>query len=354
MSTVVMVKHDVKNIQDLSKESVKKLLSQSGWSRYTLLFILVVLLWNSAQIWLMNGTVNRVDKYNQGVVDEMGGLVGDVKVFADDLNEIRRFLLLPEKNYSVDQGSREKTGIEDEKGSDNAVAMFAFLDSVVQESDIVKNRQAAQPLFEALFVDKVLSDRLTGARLQPGERAELQVKFIDGTDVLADGQKNLLFGQPLYSLIFSADENKFMVQSALGEEKLADYTKTDFSARLADFMIKNLDAVRTKKLQVQADAKLAEEKARLQVEQELLKKKQELEGLVKDKAFVETLQGLGLKVAEKSREENNKYIFDVTDQSGKVRFSVFLELSSGMIKVLKDEQELDIKSFLTDGSKKKT
>ncbi len=347
-----MAKPEVEKIQEQNKETVKKILSKTGWTRFTLYFILAVLIWNTFQIWAMIGVVGRVEKYNQGVVDEVGGLTGDVKLFAGDLNEIRKFLLLPEKNYSVDQSGGEDVGKDQDKGSENAVAMFAFLDSLVSTEKQTQNRQAAQGPFEALLTNAEFNSKLTGAQILPAEKGDLQIKYNDGAAVLSDGTKNELFGQPLYNLVFDADNNLFLVQSALGEGKFPDFGKADFAVKLADFMLKNLEMVRAAKLKSIEVAKAEDEKARQLVEQTLQQKKQELESLVKDKAFVETLAGVGLNVAEKPREETGKYIFDVLDATGKLKFSLALEISSGMIKVLRDNQEIDIKSFLEDGSKK--
>jgi hypothetical protein len=349
-----MAKPDVGKIQEANRENVRKILSKTGWSRYMLFFILAVLLWNTFQIWMMTGVVSRVDKYNQGVVDEVGGLVGDVKLFADDLNGIRRFLLLPEKQYAVEGESGEPASADDQTGPQNNVAVFAFLDSLVKDQKIEENRKAAQPVFDALFTNQDFLTRMTAAKLLFGEKGDLQVKFIDGNELLADGTKNELFGKPLYDLVFDAGNNIFLLQSAIGESKFSDYSKADFPIKLADSLQKNLQMVRDAKLKSLSVAEEEEKKAQGLVEQELQKKKQELDSIVKDKAFVETLASIGLKSATQAREENNKYIYDVLDASGKVKFSLALEISSGMIKVLKDNQEIDIKSFLADqdGSKK--
>ena len=341
-------------MRDLKKEDIKKIMAASGWSRFTLIFMLVVLLWNSSQIWWMSSTVGKVDKYNQGLVDEIGGIRGDVKNFADDLNEIRRFLLLPEKNYSVDGVAMEKTDTGEQKNSDNTVAVFAFLNSLAQEDKLAKNQQTAQPVFSNLFSNADFLAKLAQSQIQIGVKGDLQVKFLDGTAALADGKKNELFGQPLYNLVFDAAANEFRLQSALGEKTYADFNAAGFVDQLAADMVNNLEQLRAKKIQAGQDALKQDEAAKKAAEDQLDAQKLELDNIIKDKAFTDTLQGLGLKVTAQPREEANRYIYDVLDAGGKVKFSLIMELSSGMLKVLKDNQETDIKTFLDDGSKKKT
>jgi hypothetical protein len=346
-----MKKAEINKIQERSKDKIERTLVRPGWSRLTLVFILVVLLWNSFQIMMMSGVVSKVDKYNQGVVDEMGGLVGDVKVFAQDLNEIRRFLLLPEKTYTV-APEQEKTAADESENSENSVAVFAFLNSLEGEEKELRNREAARPVFESILSGEGFLPKLQQAQLVPGVKGDLQIKFTDGQKVLADGGVNVLAGEALYNLVFDAAEKVFKIQSALEEKKYSLSGQTGLSAAMADYMVNNLGKVREKKLQARKEEQENQQKVLKMQQDELLKKKQELENTVHDKAFTETLAGIGLKVAEQPREESNKYIFDILDQQGKVKFSLMLEISSGMVKVLRNNQEIDIRTFLDDGSKK--
>ncbi len=316
--------------------------------------ILVVLAWNSWKIFEMGSIAAKVDKYNQGVVDEMGKVVGNVKSFSDDLNEIRRFLLLPEKEYFPEEIKEPETTPEEQTGSENSRAAFAFLDTVVKDEKSEQNRVQALPVFTSLLANADFKTKVAAVQLALGEQGDLQVKFVDVQKTLGETQENPTFNQPLYQLAFAAEDNAFKVQSALGEEAFRDYTSQDFSVRVGDYLTQNLSAVRDKKV---ADKKTEEEaanKAKTDAESQLALHKKELEDIVHDKAFTETLASVGLKVAEQPREENNKYIFDVVDEAGKVKFSLALEITSGMIKVIRGLEESDIRNFLeANGSKKK-
>ncbi len=316
--------------------------------------ILVVLAWNSWKIFEMGSIAAKVDKYNQGVVDEMGKVVGNVKSFSEDLNEIRRFLLLPEKEYFPEEIKEPENTPEEQTGSENSRAAFAFLDTVVKDEKSEQNRGQARPVFTALLANTDFKAKVAAAQLALGEQGDLQVKFVDVQKVFAETQENPTFNQPLYQLAFAAEDNSFKVQSALGEEAFRDYTSQDFAVRVGDYLTQNLSAVRDKKIEERKAAEEAANKAKTDAESQLALQKKELDDIVRDKAFSETLATVGLKVAEQPREENNKYIFDVVDGEGKVRFSLALEISSGMIKVIRGLEESDIKNFLeSDGSKKK-
>jgi len=319
-----------------------------------LIVILAVLAWNSWKIFEIGNVAAKVDKYNQGVVDEMGKMMGNVKLFADDLGEIRRFLLLPEKHYFDDEVKEPEVNTEEQTGSESSLAAFALLDSLVKEQKTKKNNSLAQPVFDALLANKDFQSKIAAAQLKIGEKGELQMKFVDIQRTFNETQQNEQFNQALYNLVFVPAENVFKVQSALGDEVFAEYTSPDFSSKLADYLTQNIAKVREKKAADKKTAELDAKKTQDEVNAQLNLQKKELEDIVKDKAFTETLASIGLKVAEKPREETNKYIFDVVDDKGKVQLSLALEISSGMIKVIRDNEELDINSFLqSEGSKKK-
>lgn len=318
-----------------------------------LLALLIV--WNTWTISQMGAIADRVDKYNQGVVDEVGKMTGNVKQFADDLNDIRRFLLLPEKNYFDDGQNSTDVATGEQTSSKNAQAAFAFLNSLAEEEKIAKNSAQAQTIYNALLSNADFQAKVTGAQLVLGEKGSMTVKFNDAQPNFGGTQQNVLFQQPLYNLVFDSQENAFKVQSALGEQSFKDYTAEDFSNRLVDYLAQNVTAVREKKkVQKNEEASIAE-KIKQDADAQLTNKKKELDAIVKDPAFTETLQNLGLKVSDQAHEESNKYIFDIIDSTGKVHFSLAVELSSGMMKVIRDNKETDLQTFLEtpEGSKKK-
>lgn len=314
----------------------------SWWSRIGFLLVVMILVGNSWMIWQMRAVVERVDKYNQGVVDEIGGVTGDLKTFADDLNEIRRFLLLPEKDYAVNGETGVISEVEISPEVENNMAVFAMLDSFAREKKVEEKKVVVRGILDGLVQNGDLLKAIGAANLRVGERQDLQVKFTDGT------------GQALFGLVYDAEADLFRMQGALGEQTFGDYRNADFTARITDYLVKNAQAAREAKVAKLKQEEIDRQKATEAGVQELQNRKVGLDNMVKDKAFVDTLAGLGWQVAGGAREEANKYIYDVKDASGIVVFSLAVEVSSGMIKVLRDGQEIDVKSFLSDdGSKKK-
>lgn len=337
------------------KTEGKKSYWHGTMGRLTVLLFFLVLLWNTVQIWMMSGVVSSVNRYNLGAVDEMGKVVGDVKEFASDLNDIRRFLLLPERQYGItgDGQQVDVSGAED--NSDNAVALFNFLDAVKKEDLVSMNRAAASPFWGAFLNRPDLYTKLQEANLVLGEQGDLQVKFLDNLAKLADGSDNGSFGLPLFSLVFSPEENLFRLQSVLGDENYSDYSAEDFPDRVFVYIKERAEDVRSKKAEEVLNAQQRADEAVQQSAEQAEQQKKELQKLVSDRAFLDTIAGMGLKTAELPRQELNKEIYDVLDQNGQVKFSLALEFSSGLIKLIKDNREIDLKTFLEDeGSKKKS
>lgn len=333
----------------------KKVDMSKGIGKFTLFLILAVLFWNTVQIWMMSSVVARVDKYNEGAVIEAGKMMGDVKLFAEDLNQIRQFLLLPKRNYSVTEGVGDgESQDEEEIGKDSSKGLYAFLDQLKLQQKIDENRIAALPVFERLILNIDFWAALTESDLKMGERIDMQLKVLDSRAQNADGSKNILNGEPLFSVVFVPEENLFRVQSAIGDEDFANYSEEIFVMDLQEYFLTNADAARQKKIEQKEQEKSDQQKAEDAVKQAELDKYKELDDLVADVAFVDTLQGMGFSVKDGTREEVNKRLYDIVDEVGKVQFSVALELSSGMIKIIRDNQEFDIESFLTEGSKKKS
>lgn len=341
----------------MSEHKEKSEHKNSFWKNLLGVVVIVVLVMNSIQLWQMSAVVGRVDKYNQGVIDEVGGVVGDVKNFGDDLNEIREFLLLPKKDYSVGQGEEknEGTSTDLQANSNNTLGAYAFLNSFVAEQKMDEMKQKASPVFEALLKTEDWNKTLMGASLLLAEKTDLQLKLKDNLVKNPDGSANSLFGEPLYNLVFVAEKNVFRVQSALGEQDFAGYDLAGWEKPLLNYLSDNAGKVREKKIADKQKALDDSKKAEADLQAQLETRKQELTNLVKEKAFMETLTSIGLKVADVPREEQNKFIYDVLGADGKVKFSLALEVSSGMIKVIRDNQENDVMSYLNqdNGSKKK-
>lgn len=324
------------------------------WKVLGFLLVVLVLGVNSYLIWQMQSVVGRVDQYNQGVIDEIGGMKGDVKNFSADLNEIRKFLLLPEKQYSVSDDQAQLNQDSDQNSSDT-VAMYAMLDAIAKDQKTTQNGDAAKPVLSALLTNVDFINGLVPANLSIGEKADLQVKFNDNLAKNADGSDNALKGQPLYNLVFDQEDNLFKLQSAIGEQQFKDFNNAGFVSQVQTYLTQNVVAVREKKLANLNAESQAKVQAEQQAKQNLENQKKQLADVLHEAAFQDGLKAMGWKVVDQARDENNKYVFDIVDPQNKVQFSVALEISTGMTKLIRNGQEIDIKNFLdTDGSKKKS
>jgi len=249
----------------------------------------------------------------------------------------------------------EENNNDDDTNASSTQALYAMLDAIGKDQKAAQNSLAAQPIYAALLANQDFLNGLAPANLVLGERAELQIKFNDSLAKNPDGTDNALKNQALYNLVFDAEANAFKVQSALGEFQFVDYQAPDFATKVLTYLTQNVAAVRQKKLAAIAQENQDKQKAADQIKQNLEAQKKQLADALHEPAFHDGLAGLGWKVADQPREENNKYVFDIVDAQNKIQFSVALEISSGMIKLIRNGQEIDVKNFLdTDGSKKKS
>lgn len=324
-------------LEDAKEE--KKAKKPRNWGKFLQIAVVVILVLNSLQIWSIGSVASRVDQYNRGAVDEMGKLMSNVA-------EIRRFVGLPDKTEDAPkENDSTTTSGNEQESSTNSQAVFAMLDQIVKEEKTTKNLQLGKPVLDALIKNTQFSDSIKAGGLNFGDKSDTQVKFVDSEKAA------------LYNLVFDSENNKFKVQSALGDQDFAEYTAPDFAAKVAEYMTQNIQAVREKK---QADQKAqaeAENKVKVDAANQLAQQKKELDDLMKDKAFTETLASIGLQPIATPKTENNKYFYDVVDANGKTKFALAVELSTGMMKVIRNDQETYVKSFLDalqdDGSKKK-
>lgn len=326
-----------KFMEDKKPKNSSKLLQFGG------VFLLILTALNSWQILSVKSVVDRVDNYNKGVVDELGGVVGDTKDFAHDLNEIRRFLLLPEKDYSVEKNSEQNS--PDDQTDPNSLALYAFLNDLNKSEQSEQNRQAVANLLKDWQASDEVKTQLAEYKLETSLLDNWQVKLLD-----LNNQK-----QPLLAIVFSPTENLFKLQSVLGEEKIPDLEISAFTTKLNEYLKNNVEVIRQKKIEkIKAD-QLAAEQAVKNEEARKIKLKDDFEKLLKEKAFSETIGAMGLTVDMQARQEKGNWIYDVKDKDNKVKFSFLVNTSIGQIKVLKDNQEVDLKNFLNqdDGSKKK-
>lgn len=127
-------KHEKESKNTQTKEALKKL-------GFMLLGLLLAV--NTVQLVRFGDIVERVDRYNQGVVDELGGFSGDVASFGGDLNEIREFLLLPTKEYSSTPKDQQAEEGNEPKASRTETALFTFMEQIADEQNVGINKEKA-------------------------------------------------------------------------------------------------------------------------------------------------------------------------------------------------------------------
>lgn len=333
------------------KGGKKKAVSLNAFKLFRKLFffgLLFILLLNTYLVWSLQKVVSRVDKYNQGVVDEIGLMNGDLRLFAQDLNEIRRFLLLPERDYgSLGQSEDQKVGAVDESKKDN-VAIFAMLDALSEEKKYGELNQKAAIILKDLTTNEEFNQILAESSLQIGEVNDLNIKFNDISN-------SVFKGQPLFNLGFNPAIDQFVIQSILGDFKIKDYRQDkEFSTLISTYFKDNVSKVIDQKNEEQKKAELEIKKAEESIIQEVEDRRLNFESIIKDPAFLDTLKESGWKLSEKSKEESNKYYYDILDsETNQLAFSIGVELSSGMIKITRDGKESNVRSFLEVQNPKK-
>lgn len=403
-------KHEKESKNGQTKESLKKL-------GFMLLGLLLAV--NTIQLVRFGDIVERVDRYNQGVIDELGGFRGDVASFGGDLNEIREFLLLPTKEYSSTPKEQQEEGNEP-KASRTETALFTFMEQIAEEQNQSVNKEKAIALATTLHDDAGFVASLVSAALTIGK--------VETNDLASSFKVNDAQGNGIFAINVDLKKATVSVQSSLGKYAVKDQTAEGVKKELLSYFENNKDqAVKMKTvLNEQKEgikairdnndvkALLTEKKATIEeaveseegitypilnndkekvleiqiqrkdgtilfneksyatapellqplldtvkntdmssVQEQLINsKKAELQSIFGQEAFKEMLKNSGLELNQTPREDYNKLLYDVK-KGDKVIFSFAIEMSSGSLKIIKDDQEIDLFSILSEGSKKK-
>ena len=406
-------KKDKTHDQKVRNEAFKKL----GY-----IFLGLLLVVNTIQLTRFGGIVERVDNYNKGVVDELGGMRQDVMTFASDMNDIRQFLLLPTRDYSFMGKEIETQQSEEKAATRTESAVYTFLAQLTEEKALQKSADHMKALSDSLPKDAAFTAKLKESGLKIGTKEDNDIA-ITLKILTADGNA-------VFALVFKKDTEKVSVQQATGtyavkaaddeavKTEILDYIQKNLQQALdgkkavndyklqVEELLKNTDvvaALKAKKIsfgaavedesaiqynivneddeillsvaidhaklvlafdgQPYTDAKqlaapLVEKIKSLDTasaqEKMISLRRAELEAIFSEPAFQDLLKNDGLSIDLNAKEEYNKLVYPVKDAAGKPVFSFAVELSSGMFKIIKDDEEIDLYSTLNgDGSKKK-
>jgi hypothetical protein len=394
---------------------------KTAFKRLGLIFLGLLMVVNTIQLARLGGTVERVDQYNKGVVDELGGIRKDVMSFASDLNEIRSFLLLPIKQYSFSEKNTEAQDTEEQASSRTETAIYSFIGNVSQEKNLEKNAKFAVETAQAILNDASFSEGLAKAGLSAGKLADsvdsssfkisdaaagplfsfsiekktvkskiqsaAGVYEVKGTDAAAIKDellryvtsqkentlklKNLIASQK--EAIASLNKNP-EIAKLLTDKKITfpqpeeddasinyNFTNTDQLKLLTVSILKKDGSISFgEKIYQSADQLAPDLVKELQAadtstasEKMLQQRRTELEAIFNQQTFKDMLTDAGLNLVPQPRLEYNKVIYDIKDAGGNTVFSYAIEISSGLYKVIKGDQEIDLYATLDDGSKKK-
>lgn len=387
-----------------------------------MIFLGILLIADTVQIARFGEIVERVDLYNKGVVDELGGFREDIMAFGNDMNEMRGVLLLPEKKYSFMEEDESAAEADTKETSPTEQALYTFLSSYVSEKDMAAKAALSADAVKAMAASETFAQELDGAGYgaAPLEDGEFSVSFKINSDdvsvfaVTADKktgelkiqsaagsylvkaaeeeeiEKEILAyvienGEKIARLKQDIDGGKGMIENLFEDEeikKLLDEKNLTFNPSPAEddkqisYSVLNVEEEALLTVSVnRADASLVmneksysgleEFKSALletlknldgatSMERMIAEQRAELENVFKQEAFADLLKNSGLEISAEPREEYNKLLYDVKNENGDTVFSFVIELSSGYLKILKDNEEVDLYSALQDGSKKKS
>ena len=424
---IILTQHATKRRQlDMNNPPKKdkthdKQVRREAFKKLGLILLAMLFTVNTIQLARFGEIVERVDFYNKGVIDELGGIRQDVTTFGNDLNEIRRFLLLPVKDYSFMSDGAETQDTEEKQTTRTESALYSFLGQVAEEKNGEKNTKLAESRVNALAADAGFAAEIAKSGLKMGKPEATELAF---SIKITDESSNAI-----YSFLIEKSSNKPSVQSAIGTYRVAAADDQTMKTELVGYLSSNKNRVIQlkgliggQKTAIEALAAnkdvaplFAEKKISLSAPEEndesitysvvngskdkllsvviqrkdglisfenktcktvdeflpvfiekvkavdassaqekLIKaRRTELEGIFAQSAFMDILKNSGLTLATAPREEYNKILYDVKDADGKVAFSFAIEISSGMFKVLKGDEEIDLYSILDQGSKKK-
>jgi len=378
------------------------------------ILIILILLVNTYQIMKFSSIVEKVDKYNQGVVDELGKFRKNIIEFGEDLNETRAFLLLPTKSYSL-TNTQEKITTKDDNPKE-AQAIYTYL------TQITEQKQQTQD-------EEKIKERIKN--IQKDETFNKEIKNLNLKIAITEDPKSFKLQEEktaIFTVVGNIKTQQIKIQSALGEKTISKEESTDIQNLIKYIKTNKEKAKQNKKLIEEAKATIKTvltgetvqnqlkiktlilENTPLETEttytyeiknkegktlstieinretgkikigekeiannslrtellnliktlsgttatEKLVKQKQEeLEKIFNEAAFTETLAQNGLTLENKPKEENGKIIYNVKNKDGKVEFSFAIEQSSGRYKIIKDDTETDLLNILDQTVKKK-
>jgi hypothetical protein len=300
----------MKRRQD-KKNTVQKQARKDAFLKLGMLFLAVLLVADTIQIARFSDVVERVDMYNKGVVDELGGFRSDIVQFGNDINEMRGFLLLPTKTYSFMEQDEELTKEPESEASETEKALYTFMSSYVEEQSIAKNAVVSEERIRDFNKDADFTADLEEEGLTMGavEQDEFSISFKVSDET-----------ESLFAVIADKKTGEIKIQSIAGVEVMEAEDEDKLKAEIVDFVGENKDSVAALKVTIEEN-------------------KSTVVGLGENEEAAAILKEKNISFEIEAREEEEKINYNVINSEGETLLTVSVLRKDGSIMIGEDTYE---------------
>lgn len=282
-----------------------------------MIFLAILLIADTIQIARFGEIVERVDGYNKGVVDELGGFRQDIMSFGSDMNEIRNYLLLPTKDYSFIEKDTEIDQPDEKVTSTTEMALYSFMGGFIDEQNATKNAMLATQRIDSFSADADLAAQL--------ETVELSIGKVEKTETSAIFKINS-GTESLFAITADQKTGVMSVQSAMGSYILEGEDDASVKAALIKYLTTNKDKVLAMKQTIETQKTLIAS----------LKEKPDVENLLNEKNLTMLLDPV---------EDDTLISFNVINNEEDVLLSISIKRENGKI-MIKDKELNDEATLL--------
>ncbi len=344
-----------------------------------ILFVFFLQIWQSYKFNKALSLFDSLGTDKNQVIEELSNTRSTVREFGNDMNEIRKFLLLPTKDYSFEK-EEESVVEEDISGNlfdfvstlqkseqdakmfqDSLTAIKAWiltdvgggLSVVESEGSVFKfmnsgNSEVAKVILES---DGEMKATAFGAiEIYSGDSTEdLISSFKDFVDSDLVGIEKMIQEVQLAKLKLSNEilpsaevqevlNLKKIILSGEKEDEMYYYYQISNSAgeMVATLGINKTSACFTLNYDCVADLALAvnDLDARSALEKKVADRKKQIDDLLLDKGFQSTLKKSSIGISF-SDESDSRINYKVTNEAGELKYTIFIEKSTGQVMVEK-------------------
>ena len=218
------------------KKAVRRLCNKQCLIKTGIVLGILVFFWNMYSI---NSKIYTLTSGQQNLIDEVGSY-NDFNFkqkeyltsFAEDLNEIRGYLLLPTREYSFSKAAEK----EDPKKEESALAtsLLIYFDHLSNEKEHVKLLEEKTLILNQTIEKEEIKEILTSNNvLSSVETSEEAVNL-----VLKDGQQTLLA-----SIELPLKEKNLNIMKPFQTSSYPYETEDDIESLIQDFLETNLEQI---------------------------------------------------------------------------------------------------------------